>query len=77
MISDLDFMKDPTLWPAWPLLFLKKKQKGEFPSFGTLVYRQERYEFHDSLTGRINGTPKMLGGEEILTKLVADGWQID
>ncbi len=75
-MNDLEFMLHPEMWPWWPLLTLVKHGKC-----GTLIEIQNGYAFREGVSIFTGPTekaePEIIGKEELLEKLVKDGWEVD
>lgn len=80
---DLEFMLDPSRWPCFPLLPLKRPSKifGEFPEFATLrtlsITGSSFMITEMSIDHLIDTRGAAEWNEADPAQLVADGWLVD
>lgn len=91
--TDLEFMKDASTWPLWPLLPIKNKQRDwkqqdGWPTLGTLANYKSGFEpepivYKESVDEMIvelrnpEFKPSILKRYASLAELVDDGWIVD
>ena len=77
--KDLEYLKDPNLWPAWPVLPLKRKKlSGGWPEFGYVIAVEGQLTWIRS--GNIfamDPTDPVTYTYETPEALLADGWVVN
>lgn len=88
-MSDLDMMKNPGLWPQWPVLPVKRyRERGQMPDCAVLidagepqptVFQINPYDIPaGDLRENIINNPKVKHTKyDTLEALMADGWMVD
>ena len=74
--SDLEMMLDPSRWPMWPILPLKRKQDGQRIT-AVLGIGPRGYQFFRG--ANMWADPQTWGEAEIRTPegLIEEGWEVD
>lgn len=76
-IKDLEFLQNPLLWPAWPLLPLKRF-RGKEREFGYVV--AQKGHLTEIRAGNIfaaKETDPVRWTYDTPEAMLADGWQVD